>query len=312
MSAKLPRHALEEAIPAARAGGWLKWPLEPVLGGGAMGTVFEPTLMTEGGKFRMWFSWRAKGLIALVEGEDGVHWSDPVICLGPNSESGWEDGVNRQTVVKREDGYHMWYTGQISGRSEIGYATSPDGVTWERHSDRPVLSPDQPWEMTNVMCPHVIWDEQAGLFRMWYSGGEQYEPDAIGYATSPDGINWAKHRDNPIFKPDPNDPWEQAKVTACQVLKHRGWHLMFYIGFRDVDHAQIGVARSRDGVTRWERNPNNPIVSPTGGSWDQDACYKPFALYDEREDLWRLWYNGRRGEPEAIGLAVHEGEDLGF
>ena len=38
------------------------------------------------------------------------------------------------------------------------------------------------------MCPHVIWDEEMKLFRMWYSGGEQYEPNAIGYATSPDGL----------------------------------------------------------------------------------------------------------------------------
>ncbi|HKM52332.1 MAG TPA: hypothetical protein VJY33_02920 [Isosphaeraceae bacterium] len=33
------------------------------------------------------------------------------------------------------------------------------------------------------MCPHVLWDEQAKLYRMWYSGGEQYEPNAIGFAT---------------------------------------------------------------------------------------------------------------------------------
>ncbi len=27
---------------------------------------------------------------------------------------------------------------------------------------------------------------------------------------------------------------------------------------------------------------------------------------------WLLWYNGRRGSEERIGLAVPEGEDLGF
>ena len=43
-----------------------------------------------------------------------------------------------------------------------------------------------------VMCPSVIWDGQARLFRMWYSGGEQNEPNAIGYATSPDGLTWKK------------------------------------------------------------------------------------------------------------------------
>ena len=27
---------------------------------------------------------------------------------------------------------------------------------------------------------------------------------------------------------------------------------------------------------------------------------------------WLLWYNGRKGGVEQIGLALHEGEDLGF
>jgi len=27
---------------------------------------------------------------------------------------------------------------------------------------------------------------------------------------------------------------------------------------------------------------------------------------------WLLWYNGLKGGVEQIGLALHEGEDLGF
>lgn len=30
------------------------------------------------------------------------------------------------------------------------------------------------------MRPHVLYDEKEKLYRMWYSGGEQYEPNAIG------------------------------------------------------------------------------------------------------------------------------------
>ena len=29
------------------------------------------------------------------------------------------------------------------------------------------------------MCPHVEWDGEKKQFRMWYSGGDNYEPDAI-------------------------------------------------------------------------------------------------------------------------------------
>ena len=41
-----------------------------------------------------------------------------------------------------------------------------------------------------------------------------------------------------------------------------------------------------------------------------DAVYKPYAIFDGQK--WLLWYNGRRGGVEQIGLATHEGEDLGF
>jgi hypothetical protein len=173
-----------------------------------------------------------------------------------------------------------------------------------------VLSPEAKWEKFAVMCPDVSWYADSRQFRMWYSGGEQYEPDAIGYATSADGNNWTKFAQNPIFAADPKHDWERHKVTACQVLEHGDWYYMFYIGFRDTDHAQIGLARSRDGINNWQRHPDNPIISPTPGGWDADADYKPSAIFDGKR--WLLWYNGRRGGVEQIGVAIHDGEDLGF
>lgn len=289
--------------------GWLKSDCNPVLGG-RLGTCFDVAVLKERSTYRMWFSWRPQKCVALVESSDGVHWGEPCIALGPNPKTDWEEEVNRPVVVKRSDGYHLWYTGQAREHSWIGYATSKDGKVWIRSSNQPVLSPDQPWEKVAVMCPHVQWDQDAKLFRMWYSGGEQWEPDAIGYATSADGRTWTKWPSNPIFRSDPRNVWEQHKVTGCQVVRHGDWYYMFYIGFRDVDHAQIGLARSVDGVTGWERHPGNPIIRPGTNQWDHDACYKPFAIYDGTQ--WRLWFNGRHGNVEQIGLATHRGEDLGF
>lgn len=290
--------------------GWKKYPGNPVLGG-KYGTCFDISVLREAGTYRMWVSWRPKRSIAVVDSKDGLHWTEPPqIVLAPRQETGWEDDVNRPVVLKREDGYHMWYTGQSGGHSAIGYATSPDGVVWKRMSARPVLGVDQTWEKAAVMCPYVLWDETARTFRMWYSGGEQYEPDAIGYATSPDGITWTKAVQNPVFKSDPNVAWERHKVTACQVIHEADWYVMFYIGFRDIDHAQIGLARSKDGLSNWQRLAANPIVSPDPGQWDHDACYKPYAIFDGSK--WLLWYNGRHGGLEQIGVVFHEGRDLGF
>ncbi len=294
---------------AETSGGWTKSPANPILGG-KLGTCFDIAVLQEPTGFRMWFSWRPKKSIALTESRDGIHWSPPVIVLGPNDRTDWENDINRPVVIKDGGIYRMWYTGQAREHSWIGYATSRDGRAWKRESDRPVLSPEEHWEKVAVMCPHVLRDSPAGPFRMWYSGGEQYEPDAIGFATSRDGIGWEKHHGNPIFRPDPASAWEKDRVTACQVLRLRDEHVMFYIGFSDRAHAQIGLARSKNGINGWQRHPANPIIRPGREKWDHDAVYKPFAILDDQR--WLLWYNGRHGGVEQIGLATHDGADLGF
>jgi predicted GH43/DUF377 family glycosyl hydrolase len=291
------------------AAGWRKYDKNPVLGG-PLGTCFDISVLREDGQYRMWFSWRPKKSIALVTSRDGLSWGEPAIVLGPNLASGWEEDVNRPVVVKQGGKYLMWYTGQAKGKSWIGHAVSEDGKRWRRVGDRPVLSAQARWEREAVMCPHVFYDDRRKLYRMWYSGGEQYEPNAIGYATSEDGRRWTRHEGNPIFRPEAKNAWEKERVTACQVVRRGDWHLMFYIGFADRDHAQIGLARSRDGVTGWERHPANPILRPGKDRWDADAVYKPYAIFDGRR--WLLWYNGRRGGVEQIGAALHDGEDLGF
>jgi hypothetical protein len=289
--------------------GWVKSAGNPVLGG-QYGTCFDICVLAEAGKYRMWVSWRPKRSVAITESDDGIHWSAPKIVLPPAPETGWEDDINRPVVVHRVDGYHMWYTGQAKGHSKIGYAKSADGIRWARQSAQPVLEPSLPWEGVAVMCPDVLWDQDEHKWKMWYSAGTQYEPNAIGYATSSDGLVWEKYASNPVLAPEPSNNWESNRVAAAQVIHWKGWYYAFYIGFRDIDHAQIGMARSKNGITDWIRHADNPIVRPTPDGWDADACYKPYAVLSHGS--WMLWYNGRREHLEQIGLVTRSGESLGF
>ena len=85
---------------------------------------------------------------------------------------------------------------------------------------------------------------------------------------------------------------------------------MFYIGYHNEHYAQIGLARSKDGITNWERSSLNPIIAPDENAWDGEACYTPFVL--QIGSHWMLWYNGRRGSKEQIGAAVLDRPELTF
>lgn len=303
-------------------GGWEKYYGNPVLGG-EYGTCFDMSVLLEKDEngeeiFKMWFSWRPKKSIGYTVSPDGIHWECPRAVLSPEPGSDWEaDEINRPAVIRHKDKYYMWYSGQMKpyreeGRSVIGLAESLDGIHWTRRRE-PVMVPDQLWEKKAIMCPCVNYDREDGIFKMWYSAGCNHEPDAIGYATSRDGIRWTKCRQNPIVTPKPGHLWEQHKVVACHVIKEKQYYYMFYVGHLHEERAQIGLARSKDGITAWEEFEDNPIICPTSGSWDSVAVYKPFVI--KIKDQYLMWYNGAAYEQpiwvfEQIGLAILNSDHL--
>lgn len=286
-----------------------KYPQNPVLGNETTGTFFDAYVMWDGDRYRMDFSYRAKGACAVAFSEDGINWSEPLLTLEANPESGWEDQINRNCVLFVDGLYRMWYTGQARGYSYIGYAQSSDGIHFERTMTEPILIPEYPWEKESVMNPCVLYEN--GVYRMWYSAGETYEPNVIAYAESSDGIHWNKRRANPIFVREPQNWYEQDRIGGCSVLKTEDMgYVMFYIGYEDIDTARICAASSENGITGWVRCPENPIISPDPGQWDSEACYKPAVVWDEVNKKWMLWYNGRTKSSEYIGLAECSTRDL--
>src|ERR1700751_6138189 len=87
----------KDQAPTETTAGWVKYSKNPVLGGD-LGTCFDISVLKEGNTYRMWFSWRPRKSIALVESKDGVQWSKPLIVLGPNAKTDWENDINRPVV----------------------------------------------------------------------------------------------------------------------------------------------------------------------------------------------------------------------
>ncbi|MBI4508924.1 MAG: hypothetical protein HY698_04770 [Deltaproteobacteria bacterium] len=64
--------------------------------------------------------------------------------------------------------YRMWYKAEpFLGKSSIGYAVSPDGVTWHRYSGNPVIDPEGAG-LDHLGSPTVILHD--GGFRLWVHG----------------------------------------------------------------------------------------------------------------------------------------------
>ena len=274
-----------------------------------LGTCFDVYVTKINGKYRMDFSWRPQKSVAVTFSDDGIHWDEPIVTLSPNLESGWEYDINRNCVIKVDGKYKMWYTGQANGYSAIGYAESDDGVHFNRVQSDPVLTRERDWEGFSVMNPCVIFED--GIYKMWYAAGETFEPNVLAYAESKDGIHWEKYGTEPIYTCQKENEYEQDRVGGCQVLHTDDMgYVMFYIGYSDIHSANICVSRSDDGISNWERSKLNPIIVPTPNGWDADSCYKPSAIWNEETNNWMLWYNGRNGDDERIGMALKAGKEL--
>ena len=279
---------------------WKKVGASPVFGDCHTGTVFDPYVFCDADVFYMVVSERMTGNLLLLFSKDGIRWEKrtTVLSAQPNS---WEHVVNRGCLLKVGDAWHLWYTGQNKGVSRVGHLTNKKLTSFDRtDNNRSVLEANTLKEGVSVMNPCVLWDEEKRVFRMWYAAGENYEPDAIFYAESKDGDHWEK-RSEPVLAKDEAHEWEKYKVGGCDVKRMSdGRYIMFYIGYQNLDVARICYALSSDGIS-WKRPDDNLVIAPSRESWDADAVYKP--AFVERNGEQFLWYNGRSGTDEYIGLA---------
>jgi len=183
---------------------WVKYENNPVLSDADAPTwesnaIFKPSVILKDSVFHLWYTGRNDTLrqIGYATSLDGKTWTkysgNPVFKTGPDRT--WDQAdVNVGSVVLQDDIFHLWYSGRrTSGAWNIGYATSADGINWERYVDNPVLSPGESdsWDRLNVGGAMVIYDDN--IFKMWYNGAAELSPaypypsqSRIGYATAPD------------------------------------------------------------------------------------------------------------------------------
>ena len=133
--------------------------------------------------------------------------------------------------------------------------------------------------------------KEGDTYHMWYTGlNKEKEPLALGYATSPDGIAWQRHPENPVFK----ESWTEDMM----VIKVDGVYHMFAEGKSDVAHRLTSTDR-----IQWTDHGSLDIRTANGAPLSKGPYGTPTVW---REDnIWYLFY-----ERNDLGIWLATSNDL--
>jgi uncharacterized repeat protein (TIGR01451 family) len=305
------------AATSLAAQSWTKYAGNPVV---TERGAYQPEIVKVGGTYHMFYTFRAPagGPYTTIEvryrtSTDGITWSAATTVLTPGAPGAWDDaGVYVDSVIYDGGVFKMWYTGRKTSppptKNAIGYATSPNGITWTKHPGNPVLTvdPAPAWDSQFVREAAVV--KVGSTYHMWYAGTSAWPAFRIGYATSPDGIAWTKNAANPVLGPGAPGSWEDATVYGPQVVHHGGYFHMWYSGGDGATNSEwvLGYAAScdADGVN-WTKEAANPVLGlGTPPAWDcGDSVDYNYVMNDG--GTWKMWYSGagfRCGHPTDYQL----------
>jgi len=183
---------------------------------------------------------------------DGLVWSREARVLSPDATT-WEGAyiaANGAALYWKGD---WWYWYQAGSPPRIGLARSSDGRAFRKHPVPVVpLGPRGSWDERAAADPYVI--EFQGKLYLYYLGEDRARRQRLGVAVSDDGINWTKHKKNPILELGGYGDFDENGLGEPAVWRSHGRWWMLYTGRAHDEVRRMGFAVSTDGVG-WKRYP---------------------------------------------------------
>lgn len=107
--------------------------------------------------------------MAYLESPNGLSWPGAsTIVMTPRVPD--EYGFGRPHIRKNNGVYEMWYSARSHSKGySIGYATSSDGLNWDRRDDQLGLAPSPSGWDSEMTCFASVVENQHGTF-MFYNG----------------------------------------------------------------------------------------------------------------------------------------------
>ena len=168
----------------------------------------------------------------------------------------WDSLIReRGWIMKDGDEFRMWYTGYNPDAApvqmKLGYATSPDGIAWTRHSSGPVF--DESWVEDMMIVRHE------DTLYMFAEGAN----DQAQLLTSADGIRWTRvgRLDVRLKNGDEIPPGPYGTPTAF--YEDATWHLFYERRDQGIWHA------TSTDMKVWTNISDEPVIVPGPGEYDQ-------------------------------------------
>lgn len=252
-------------------------------------TLSAPTVVYADGEYKLWYQATSGPFpvcnILYANSTDGITWVKHGVVLGPGTP-GQDNYPYFPFVMKQGSVYKMWYSGysapDLSGIYRIYYATSSDGLVWNRQGLAIDVGAPGSYDDFFVYNPFVMYD---GTYRMWYDGNDHTNV-RIMYATSTDGITWMK-RGVSLNLGAPGSK-ENVHVTSAAILNESGGYHMWYRG-SDGSINRIFYATSSDGISWTGRK----MVIDVGPANTESVHVNDPAVLHLPGKPYQVWYTGR-------------------
>ncbi|MDG3582253.1 family 43 glycosylhydrolase [Galbibacter pacificus] len=178
-------------------------------------------------------------------------------------------------------------------KDAICHATSTDGIHFKRNKTNPVFRSTGKWNNGRAIDAEVI--KFKGKYFLYFATRDpEGKIQMQGVATAPGNSNfnrdaWTMAADKSILYP--TLAWERNCVEGASLVNLGDELYMFYAGSYNNEPQQIGIAKSKDGIT-WQRLYNHPFLeNGKQGTWNNSESGHP-DIFKDNEGNYHLFFQG--------------------